>query len=202
MLKKSLAAAALAALSFGASAATNLVGDGSFDATVVNGGSWTTVYSTQGWNDPWVTGNAGLEIRNSVAGNAIDGPNFVELDTDQNSTISQTLSTVAGQEYALSFWVEDRANTAASTNGVTYTIDGVTNTVVGGTTPTWTRESLTFVASSSSTTLTFAAAGTSDGYGSSLDNVEVSAVPEPATFVLMASGLALFGLSRRRSHRG
>ena len=200
MLKKSLAVAALAAVSFGASAATNLVGDGSFDATAVNG--WTTEFTSQGWNDPWVTGSLGLEIRDGVAGNAEDGPNFVELDTNLNSTISQTLTTVAGQEYALSFWVEDRPGTDASTNGLTYTIDGVTNAVVGGTTPTWTRESLTFVASGASTTLTFAAAGTSDGYGSSLDNVDVSAVPEPTTLVLMASGLALFGLSRRRSNRG
>jgi hypothetical protein len=203
MLNKFIAAAALAALSAGTFAAAppavNLVADGDFDATQVAAGSWITLDSgATGW-----TATSGLEIRNGVAGTAEDGPNFAELDTWQNSTISQTLATTAGQTYVLSFWAQDRAGVDASSQGLAYTVDGTTNYVQGGSVPGWTHFTETFVATGP-TSLSFAATGASDSLGSSLDNVSVTAaaVPEPGTFALAACGLAVLGLARRRSTRG
>jgi hypothetical protein len=193
MINKLIATAALAAVSIGASAATNLVKDGSFEDTVFGANTWTTVSATDGW-----TSTNGLELRNNDIGVAQSGSTFAELDTSQNSTISQTIATGAG-EYTLSFWVEDRPGTTAGTNGLSYTVDGVTKTIAGGTTPGWTLFKDTFT-TTGPTTLTFAAAGTSDSRGSSLDSISVTAVPEPMTLVLMASGLALLGLSRRRQN--
>ena len=98
--------------------------------------------------------------------------------------------------------MQDREGTAAGTNGLTVGIDGLlpTRTLAGGAYPEWTQVSETFkVASQTTTTLDFAAAGVSDGYGSSLDNVSLTAVPEPSGLVLAASGLALLGLARRRA---
>ncbi len=194
---KIIAAAALAATSFAASAASvNLVTDGSFESTLVGDGLWTTVASTDGW-----TSTNGIEIRHNIAGQAYAGNNFAELDTDQNSSISQTLTTVAGKEYQLSFYVQDRAGDDPSTDGITYSINGHDGTVLGGMSANWTEYTYDFVAAGTSTVLTLNAGGTSNGYGSSLDNISVSAVPEAPSLVMLAAGLGLLGLARRRAQK-
>jgi MYXO-CTERM domain-containing protein len=194
---KIIAAAALAATSLAASATVNLVQDGSFESTLVVQGQWTTVASTTGW-----TSTNGLEVRNDVAGQALVGTNFVELDTDGNSSISQALATVAGAAYQLSFWVQDRAGDAAGTDGISYTVNGIGGApVAGGVSAAWTEYTYAFVATSASTVLTFNAEGNSDGYGSSLDNVSVSSVPEASPLAMLAAGLGLLGLARRRARQ-
>jgi MYXO-CTERM domain-containing protein len=194
---KIIAAAALVATSFAASAAVNLVQDGSFESTVVGHGQWTTVPSTTGW-----TSTNGIEVRYDIAGQAFAGNNFVELDTAGNSSISQSLSTVVGGHYLLSFYVQDRAGDAASTDGISYTVNGAGGAAIaGGVNAAWTEYTYAFMATGASTVLTFDAEGTSDGYGSSLDKVSVSAVPEASSLAMLAAGLGLLGLARRRAKK-
>ena len=193
---KIIAAAALAATSFAASATVNLVTDGSFESTLVGYGDYTTVASTDGW-----TSTNGIEIRYNIAGQAYAGNNFAELDTDRNSSISQSLTTTAGHHYELSFYVQDRAGDDPSTDGLTYTVNGVGGAVAGGVNANWTKYTYDFVAAGASTELTFNAAGTSNGYGSSLDAISVSAVPEAPSLAMLAAGLGLLGLARRRTQK-
>ncbi len=214
MVKKTAIVAAALFSSLSAFASTNLVVDGSFEDQNQGAGSWALYNSINGW-----TASVGqIEIRNGLAGNAQDGVNFVELDANYNSTMVQSFATVVGQTYSLSFWYSSRPygpyNTAvpdftvpADSNGLSFNVGAGDVNVY---TPTanltndnvWQQYTTTFVATGALTTLSFSATGTSDSYGTSLDNVAVSAVPEPGSLALMLAGLGVVGgLARRRAAR-
>lgn len=210
-MKKIIALAALAALSAGASAATNLITNGSFESTVVNAGSWNTYNSVPGWTITTAAGPAsshGLEIRNDVVGIAEDKNNFIELDGYENDKISQTLTgLVVGATYELSFWYSDRTGVAGSSQGWQASIGtgvgafgayekGTSFNTSGGNQ--WREFTAIFTANSKSETFSLWGIGTSDSLGTSIDNISVIAVPEPGTLGLFAAGLAVLGLSARR----
>jgi hypothetical protein len=214
MLKRVITAAALSA-AMSAFAAPNLLIDGSFESAVLPDGDYGMYAGTSlyGWNA--VEGS--IEVRRDIVGTAKDGDYFVELDSNSNSVMSQPFATVAGQAYTLSFWYSNRPASLAyngvfpggvapaSTNGLSYDVGSgavdvpalvanITNDNV------WTEYTTTFVATGDTTTLTFAATGTDDSFGSSLDDVSVTAaVPEPGMLAMMGAGLlGLIGLGRRR----
>lgn len=182
----------------------NLVANGGFDTPAVAPGTWTIVNSFAGWT----VGPNGLELRNNVAGSAFAGTGFAELDTTANSWISQALNTVAGQSYSLSFAYANRPDQrGAASNGLAWSIGSLTGTVGNNTDTSWATFTTTFVGTGSPMTLRFAATGTSDGYGTSLDNIIVntinagnnaSAVPEPQSLALMLAGLGVMGVVVRR----
>ncbi len=192
-----LASAPLAAL---ASPATNLVSNGSFETNLMSPGTWGVGSNLTGWTG----GSYGIELRDNVDGTASDGRNFVELDTTANSSMSQTISTVLGQWYLLTFDYADRVGTAASTDGIAWSFGGAGGVIEGSGSDAWQHFSTRVQADSSRMTLNFSATGLSDSMGTSLDNVSVSAsaVPEPAgiTLVLGALGAAA-AVTRRRQRR-
>jgi hypothetical protein len=215
-MKKIIALAALAALSATASAA-NLFSDGSFES-LSSGGSWTIDTGVLG--DGWTVGLApntsaagqsvGLEVRQSgVAGTAQAGSKFIELDGNQNDEITQTIATKNLQQYEISFYVADRPDVTSTflstSGGYGYKISSgpetISTTDIASFGTAWKLVTIDFTALASTTTFSIWGAGTSDSYGTSFDNFQAVAVPEPGTLGLFAAGLAMLGLSARRRSR-
>lgn len=195
-IAKYLLASALAAASLGASA-QNLVVNGSFEANAQANGSWSIYNNLVGW-----TGYSNIELRNNVAGTAQDGVNFVELDTTRNMSMAQSISGYG--QYLLSFWYSARPGVAAGSNGLSYSLGdlsgSVLNTTAGTNSNNW-QHFEGIVTLNGLSKLTFGAIGASDSYGGSLDNVSVTAVPEPETYAMMLAGLGMIGTIVRRRKR-
>ncbi|WAC72965.1 DUF642 domain-containing protein [Roseateles sp. SL47] len=200
---KRLIAATLIALPLAGFAATddNLLVNGSFESNVLRNGTWANFGSIDGWT----VGNKGVEVRDNISGSALDGQNFVELDSTGNSSISQSFATVAGYTYELSFSYANRPdNRGAASNGISWSVGSLSGTVGQNTSTSWATYTTTFVGTGDVMTLSFAGIGRSDSYGTSLDNVSVSVistVPEPQSYALMLAGLGTVTLLSRRRRR-
>jgi hypothetical protein len=182
-----------------ANAGTNLILNGSFETPYVPPGlpgprgGWVIFYEPTtglGWI-PILPG--GMEIQNHVSGwgeepwNAYDGNQLAELDgipPYNNGGMYQTVNTIPGQEYNLSFALSPRPGLAGGSSGIeiywnnvsvdTFTTDGtgLTNTV-------WSIRNYTLTATGISSELKFLAIGNGDGLGSLIDDVKLTlAVPE------------------------
>jgi hypothetical protein len=193
-MKKYLLLAALLSPSL---ASANLIINGSFEDTIQANGTWDIYAAVNGW-----TTTNGIEIRNNVEGTASDGSNFAELDTNGNSSIQQTIDTVLGESYQLSFDYSSRIGTSSDTNNLVVSINGVSFGPIsgeGGPVNDWKNFILPFTGFGP-TVVNFACTGKSDGLGCNVDKiVAVQAVPAPAAVWLFGSALGLFGMSRRKS---
>lgn len=194
--KKLLAAAVLAIAASGAQA-ENLVTNGSFEANLQDAGTWAIYANLAGWTG----GPGGIELRNNVAGIAQHGNNYVELDTTTNSSMSQSFT--GGGLYELSFWYSAREGIPAGSNGLDFSFGSLTGHVLYGVAGAtsghlWQHYTgLVTLSGSELTTLKFSAAESSDKLGGSLDNISVTAVPEPETYAMLLAGLGLMGTIAR-----
>jgi MYXO-CTERM domain-containing protein len=179
----------------------NLLIDGGFELPAIANGSYITASSIPGW-----TGTPNIEVQNHVAGSPFEGNQFVELDTDANSSMFQDFATVRGVAYTIHFDYSPRPGVSAASNGIELFWDDTLLAIVAmngiglGDTA-WTGFDLTTVADGPVSRISFAAFGTSDGLGGYLDDVSVTAIPEPGTVEIFGLGLvmlAMLGGTRRR----
>lgn len=173
--------------------ASLLIAGAAHAAIVPNGDFETGTFA--GWTK---SGNTSLSdvIRNTTTSNhtylwrsgSVGTPSF----------ISQTLNTQAGGTYTLEF---DLFNSATANAQFTALFDGVTVLSSSNTPYNWVHFTFAgLVATGTSTELKFGARNDPSFYR--LDNVSVtqtaSAVPEPATLVLVLSALGAVGVVTRR----
>lgn len=205
-------------IGFGAHAsAANLISNGSFETgTPVQMNDNNDAASQQlfdgdatalpGWT---VTGHdiAWIGVGNPFGLNASEGTNFLDLTGWQRggyaagAGVEQTISTVTGQSYTLSFDLGNSTNyNFGAHNALTVSAGSLSQALVTSTTfnstNSWDHYALTFVAQSASTTIGFT--GYQATYYIGLDNVAVVAVPEPETYALLLAGMGVIGAMARR----
>ena len=188
ILLRSAALLALASLALAASA-QNLVVNPGFET---NGGTFSHVIA--GWtvSQP----NNGFEVYDD----AHTGNYNAEFGTNSGTdTISQSIPTVAGRSYTVSFWLKQYRGDMRGTKSFASAFGSGSFALTGanlGLPDTYAQFSYTGVAASTSTTLSLTVGNDQDYY--ELDDVSVTlqAVPEPSS--LAALGLGAVALLKRR----
>jgi choice-of-anchor C domain-containing protein len=135
-----------------------------------------------------------------------DGLHAIDLDGRDAtfSGVSQTFATQAGQTYEVSFDLSGNPNGSttkqllvlANSFSHQYSFDTSGQTI---TSLIWTPTSFFFTATGSLATLSFVSlSSTASSYGSLIDNVAVTTVPEPSTLLLSMTGAIAMVVSKRR----
>lgn len=218
-MRRYLVGAALTAITFAtpAAAATEIfyedfesVEDSNGDTIGTTGTGFTNV-TTAG---PWRAGSAAnkkIELQfGNVAGAPATPPTgdggrvFVELDTNANNSMFYTLQ--QSGDFTLEFLYSPRPRVGSLSNIIEVVVNGVLLGSLGGpamgtnSSTAWTQQSFSFRAFAGQN-IELRAAGTSDSLGGYIDNTRltlISAVPEPATWLMMILGLGVIGGAMRR----
>ena len=191
MLARFLSTLALAAAALGAHA--NLLTNGSFEDTTLPSSGYVQSQSIPGWTATTGLVEVGRASNYGVTGQT--GNNVLELDSNANSVVTQTLSLGAGT-YLFNFDYAKRAGTTDETNAFDVLWNGSVVTAITPTSTAFSTATFRLSGVTGTNTLSFQAKGTSDALGGMIDNVNVQPTPEPAT--MAALGLGILGLLRRR----
>jgi len=161
----------------------NLIENGGFEDPNVPSGGWA-IYPDDSLTSWVVESGAGLEIQDNAAGAPHGGNQLAELDSNNPSVISQTLTTIPGGKYKLRFWYSPRPNRPAGDNTIGAVVQVVSdNTLLvndtigaasaGGSGTSWTEYVYNFIATDGSTKIKFSDLGTANSFGGYLDDVSV-----------------------------
>lgn len=194
---------ALAAVALPASANAAPFINGNFE-TGPTPGTFTTLAAGSNVITGWTVGGGGIDYVGTYW-NAQSGSRSIDLSGMAPGSISQSFDTIAGMSYAVTFFLGGNGDggLVPKTATVSATGGAATNyTVLASPTPTmnYTAFTYNFMAIGAMTTLTFASA-TGNPFGPVLDNVAVTAVPEPMTWTLMTLGFGMLGFAMRRQRK-
>jgi choice-of-anchor C domain-containing protein len=200
------ALAAATALTAGSANAASIV-NGSFESGA-NPGSFITLGHNSTAIDGWVVKGNGVDYVGSYW-QAADGERSVDLSALNGGSIQQTIATIVGQAYKVTFWLAGNPDGGLGDKFVATSVSGdwvnsFTFNVGGSNTKAdmgWKEFSYVFTAFDTQSTLVFNSQ-THTPYGPALDNVSISsAVPEPATWAMMIMGFGGVGGMVRASRR-
>jgi hypothetical protein len=198
------AVATIVGLSVTAHAST-VIADGGFESAG-GGGQYFAGSSIDGGSWNVTLGNVYVDTADPYVYDGSNSLNLTVFNPDVFNSLEQTLTTSVGQQYTVNFWANAASPNIFSLieNGLAL-IGSPTSIEDNGFPGAITNSSLfvdysgEFVATSTTTDLTFSAEG-EPGLGSSgdpsvvIDDVSIAATPEPGSIVLMLTGMAGLGL--------
>lgn len=213
MMKTMLATFTVAAvLTAGATSASaaNLITNGSFETGVGDAGlgGFTTLGAGSTNMTGWTVASGSVDWINGYW-MADDGTHSVDMNGNSVGAIEQTINTVAGRTYTLTFDMSGNPYIGSDTRTMQVSAGGASApfTYTFTTPPNshadmnWVEESLNFTATGPTTLITFASTSTGNCcWGPALDDVAVM-VPEPMTWAMLLVGFGGLG-AMARSRRG
>ena len=125
---------------------------------------------------------------------------YVDLDGSTNSSgvLRNFVDLIAGTQYTLSFWLAGNQRVDQGTESVNVHFGGVNQTFNLSYLDPFKTFSLIYTPTVTNTYSFGFTTNSNDNVGALLDNVSVTAVPEPETYALMLAGFGLIGFSARR----
>jgi|GEM_PF-6419177 len=193
-------------------AANAQINNGGFESPSINSLDFT-VHAGDATLPSWNVTQGSVDVVNEVfLGTAFEGSQYIDLDgTSTRGEVEQTFATASGQQYFLSFAYANNFNvpsgavsgTTASVTVESGTINVLSPTTVSHTTSTasnldWLTFSMPFFASDTLSTVRFTSLSPLNSIaGVLIDDVRVTPVPEPATALLVFSGLLASTAFRR-----
>jgi hypothetical protein len=166
-------------------------------------------YGGTSFDNAWQITTGNVDLVQQLGGwpaSPVSSPYYLDLNGNTPGTIEQSFATVIGQQYSLSFWYSNNAAGSPNPDRATVTVAALSDTIEHygalSTNLNWTYYSNTFTATNALTTLSFAQVDNCCNGGILLDSINVSAVPEPATWTMMIMGffgLGFLGYRRKAS---
>ena len=210
-LKHSVAAGAMVAtltVAGAASAAVNLVQNGGFkDGLTPAGGNFQTVGLSSGIIPAWDVLAGDVDwIKGYWESSDGDGYS-VDMDGTTQGSIAQSITTVIGRKYNFTFDMSGNPDAGQGTDNLAVFANGLLSPVATYTVGAannrsnmlWSQRAYAFIATSTTTQIGFQSLNTdSCCFGAAIDNVSVTAVPEPGTWALMIIGFGGAGVLLRR----
>jgi choice-of-anchor C domain-containing protein len=195
-----------------ACAGSNLISDGCFSnsndsspgfATINAGTSFGSASNSSG---PWTVTTGSIDLIGNYWQAPFNYGGSVDIDGNSPGGISQTVTTVPGQQYLLTFWLSGNPDGPPETKSlfVTATADPPYSYTIGLNSHgsmNYIEEFLNFTATTDSTLISFFSDDSDSPYGPVIGDVSLAATPLPQTLSLIAGGIGLVGFIARRKRK-